>query len=153
MALEIRSPAFQKEQFIPAKYTCKGKDVSPPLEWSGVPEETRSFALISDDPDAPMGTWVHWVVYNIPAEKRGLPEDVEKTEVLKDGTKQGMTDFGRVGYGGPCPPPGSPHRYFFKLYALNAKPDIRDGITKEELLTAIKAHIIEEAEIMGKFQR
>lgn len=153
MALELKSPAFKSGEFIPAKYTCKGEDVSPALEWTDVPEGTKAFALISDDPDAPMGTWVHWVLYEIPAGEKSLPEGVKNDKVLSDGSKQGMTDFGRVGYGGPCPPPGKPHRYFFKLYALDAKLDLKPGLTKKALLDAVKGHVIEEAELMGKFQR
>lgn len=153
MALEVKSPSFKNGDFIPAEYTCKGKDISPPLEWSGVPNGTKSFALICDDPDAPMGTWVHWVAYDIPPEKTGFLEGMKKDNVLPDGTKQGMTDFGRPGYGGPCPPPGRPHRYFFRVYALDARPDLKGGLTKARLLDAIKGHIIEEAELMGKFQR
>ena len=105
MALQIKSPAFKNDESIPVKYTGKGEDVSPPLEWSGVPAQTKAFALISDDPDAPMGTWVHWVLYDIPPDKKSLPEGVKKDNVLSDNSKQGMTDFGRVGYGGPYPPP------------------------------------------------
>ncbi len=153
MALELKSSVFQNGEFIPAKYSCKGDDVSPPLEWSGVPENTKSFALISDDPDAPMGTWVHWVMYDIPADKRSFPEGVRKDMILDDGSKQGMTDFGRTGYGGPCPPPGPAHRYFFRLYALDAVPNLKPGLTKQELLNAIKDHVIEKAELMGKFKR
>ena len=153
MALEIKSTAFKNDEFIPAQYTCKGRDVSPPLEWSDVPENVQSFALISDDPDAPVGTWVHWVLYDIPPETRSLPEGVKKIGTLEDGSKQGMTDFGRVGYGGPCPPPGSAHRYFFKLYALDTVLNIKPGISKEGLLRAMEGHIIEQTELMGKFKR
>src|SRR5438552_10676499 len=117
MAFIISSPAFQAEGKIPSKYTCDGINISPPLEWKDPPAGTQSFALIHDDPDAPSGDWVHWVVWNIPPAKSGLPENFPKDKELKDGTRQGMTDFGKIGYGGPCPPSGS-HRYFFKLYAL-----------------------------------
>ena len=153
MAFELKSKSFGNGSFIPPEYTCEGRDISPQLEWEGVPEGTKSFALISDDPDAPMGTWVHWVLYDIPADKRSLPEGVRKDRVLDDGSKQGMTDFGRVGYAGPCPPPGSPHRYFFRIYALRAKPDLKPGLTKSRLLDAIEGHVIDKAELMGKFQR
>ena len=153
MALEIKSSAFKNGESIPVKYTGKGEDISPPLVWSDVPEETKTFALISDDPDAPMGTWVHWVLYDIPRDKRSLPEGVKKDRVLGDGSKQGTTDFGRVGYGGPYPPPGSLHRYFFKLYALDAKLDLKPGLTKKALLNAIEGHIVGQAELMGKFKR
>src|SRR3990167_1037537 len=118
MVFALKSQAFKGGDLIPDKYTCEGPDVSPPLRWNDPPRETHSFALIADDPDAPMGTWVHWVVYNIPAGERGLDENVPKQERLPNGAMQGMTDFHRVGYGGPCPPSGT-HRYFFKLYALD----------------------------------
>lgn len=153
MGLDLESPAFRNGEFIPAKYTGKGEDVSPPLEWADVPENTKSFALISDDPDAPMGTWVHWVIYDIPADKRSLPENVRKDKVLDDGSKQGITDFRRIGYGGPYPPPGPAHRYFFKLYALDAKLGLKPGLTKEALLNAIEGHVVEKVELMGKFKR
>ena len=153
MALELKSPAFKNGEFIPAKYTCKGKGVSPPLEWGDIPEGTKTLALISDDPDAPMGTWVHWVLYDMPGDKKSLPEAVKKDDILDDGSKQGMTDFGRPGYGGPCPPPGAAHRYFFRLYALDSKLDLKPKLTKKKLLDAIEGHIIEKSELMGKFKR
>lgn len=153
MALEIKSASFKNGDFIPAKYTCKGEDISPPLEWVDIPESTKSFALISDDPDAPAGTWVHWVIYDIPAGKKGLSEATKKDKVLEDGSKQGLNDFHRIGYGGPCPPPGSVHRYFFKLYALDADLDLKPGLTKNDLVNAIEGHVIEEASLLGKFKR
>lgn len=153
MALEIKSPAFEDGVSIPPQYTCKGQDVSPPLNWSGVPEGTKSIALISDDPDAPVGTWVHWVIYNIPADASGLEEGIPKKGVLPNGSMQGITDFGTIGYGGPCPPPGGPHRYYFKLYALDIKVDLKPGATKADLLESIKGHVLEEAQIMGTFKR
>ncbi|MFQ5751652.1 MAG: YbhB/YbcL family Raf kinase inhibitor-like protein, partial [bacterium] len=111
MEIKITSKAFEEGGMIPDKYTCDGADISPPLKWESIPDSTRSLALISDDPDAPMGTWVHWVVYNLPATKRELPENVPPRETLADGTKQGKNDFGKIGYGGPCPPGGT-HRYY-----------------------------------------
>ncbi len=153
MALEIKSLVFEEGGNIPPKYTCKGADVSPPLSWNGAPEGTKSFALISDDPDAPFMTWVHWVIYNIPAEATGLGEDVPKEKTLPNGTTQGITDFRKIGYGGPCPPPGGPHRYYFKLYALDTKLDLKPGATKNALLEAMKGHILKEAQLMGKFKR
>ena len=153
MALEIRSSAFKNGDFIPARYTCKGEDLSPPLEWDNVPEGTKGFALISDDPDAPMGTWVHWVIYGIPPDKRSLPEGVSKDKILGNGSKQGVNDFRRIGYGGPCPPPGPVHRYFFKLYVLDSELNLGPGLTKDQLLKAIKGHVVEEAQLMGKFKR
>ena len=153
MALELKSSAFGNNAFIPEEYTCKGKDVSPPLSWSGVPEGTKSFALICDDPDAPMGTWVHWVIYNISPEAKNLPEAVKTQGTLEDGSFQGVNDAGRIGYHGPCPPPGAPHRYFFKLYALDTLLNLNSGLTKAELLQAIEGHIIDQTQLMGKFKR
>lgn len=152
MALEITSGAFSNEKTIPAKYTCKGSDISPPLAWSGAPAGTKSFALIADDPDAPGKTWVHWVAWNIPATSTGLKEDLEKTAQLPDGTMQGTTDFGRVGYGGPCPPSGT-HRYYFKLSALDTTLDLPSTTTKAELESAMKGHVLEQAQMMGTFSK
>lgn len=149
----LSSPVFKEGDMIPREHTCEGKDVSPALQWKGVPEKTQAFALICDDPDAPAGTWVHWVIWNIPAEASGLPEAVDKKEELKDGTRQGKNDFGRIGYGGPCPPRGPAHRYFFKLYALDKKLDLRPGARKPELLKAMEGHILAEAVLMGKYKR
>jgi len=153
MALELKSSAFNNGAPIPAKYTCKGEDVSVPLTWSGVPEGAKSIALICDDPDAPSMTWVHWVVYNVPAGAKGFKEEMPKERELPDGTLQGMTDFRRIGYGGPCPPPGGPHRYYFKLYALNTVLELGPGATKKALLEAMKGHVLEEAQLMGTFKR
>ena len=153
MALSIKSPAFNDGDTMDAKYTCKGEDISPPLSWEGAPAGTKSFALICDDPDAPFMTWVHWVVYDIPADVSGLEEGLPKDKELPNGARQGTTDFRRIGYGGPCPPPGNPHRYFFKLYALDAMLNLKPGLTKKALLKAMEGHILEEAQIIGKFKR
>ncbi len=153
MAFEIKSSAFIQGQAIPKKYTCDGPDVSPQLTWTDPPTGTKSFALIADDPDAPMGTWVHWVLYDLPAEARQLPEGVPKQETLPDGTKQGMNDFRRIGYGGPCPPPGKPHRYFFKLYAVDKKIGLPPRATKQQVLDAIQDHILSQAQLMGTYKR
>lgn len=150
--MEIRSSAFQEGALIPGKYTCDGVDVSPPLEWSQVPEGTETFALISDDPDAPVGTWVHWVIYNIPGDLRVLAEGIPAREVLANGTTQGINDFRRIGYGGPCPPRGT-HRYYFKIYALDAKLNADAGISKKELIRAMEGHILAEGQLMGKYRR
>ncbi len=144
---------FSEGQPIPTKYTCDGADVSPPLQWSGAPTGTRSFALICDDPDAPMGTWVHWVLYGLPAAASALPEHLPTSDTLPDGTKQGLTDFKRVGYGGPCPPPGKPHRYFFKLHALDTELELKPRATKQQLLKAMQGHVLAEASLMGVYQR
>ncbi|MHB2153543.1 YbhB/YbcL family Raf kinase inhibitor-like protein [Calditrichota bacterium GD2] len=152
VTMKLISSAFEEGRMIPPKYTCDGQDVSPPLSWSDVPQETRSFALICDDPDAPMGTWVHWVIYNIPDTTRSLPEAIPPSERLDNGTLQGKNDFKRYGYGGPCPPGGT-HRYFFKLYALDDKLDLPPGATKAQLLQAMNGHIVGEAQLMGKYSR
>jgi Raf kinase inhibitor-like YbhB/YbcL family protein len=150
--MEIKSPVFEQGEIIPKMYTCDGADVSPPLEWSSAPEGTKSFALICDDPDAPVGTWVHWVVYDLPGSTTKLPENIPPERTLADGGKQGITDFRRIGYGGPCPPSGT-HRYFFKLYALDTTVDLDPGATKDQLLKAIQEHILSEAQLMGKYRR
>jgi hypothetical protein len=152
MNLKIYSSAFEDGGMIPSKYTCDGADISPPLAWSGLPEGTKSIAIINDDPDAPMGTWVHWVIYNIPPTAQGLGEDIKRVEKLPDGTLQGKNSWGRIGYGGPCPPGGT-HRYFFKIYALDKMLNLKPGATKEELLTAMKGHILAQAQFYGKYSR
>lgn len=152
MAIKLTSKAFTEGGVIPSRYTCDGEDVSPPLAWSGVPEGTRSLALICDDPDAPMGTWVHWVLFNLPADSDSLPEGVPPWKTLSDGTRQGTNDFRRPGYGGPCPPGGT-HRYYFKLYALDAMLEAESGITKAQLLQAMAGHVLAEGRLMGRYQR
>ncbi len=152
--MELRSPAFKNGETIPVKYTCDGEDISPALSWSGAPAGTKSFVLIMDDPDAPMGTWIHWVVYNIPANVNSLPENVPPEKKLKDGTLQGKNSWGRIGYGGPCPPPPTgAHRYFFKLYAIDKILPLGPGATKKEVLKAIEGHILGKAELMGRYKR
>ncbi len=153
MALNIKSPVFNNGDMMDAKYTCKGEDISPPLSWDGAPAGTKSFALICDDPDAPFMTWVHWVIYDIPANVSQLEENVPKDKELPSGARQGKNDFRKIGYGGPCPPPGGPHRYFFKLYALDAVLGLEPGLTKKALLKAMEGHILDEAQIIGKFKR
>ena len=156
MTLEITSQAFSHNEEIPSKYTCDGKDISPALGWSGIPEGTKSLALIEDDPDAPdpaapKMTWVHWVLYNIPPSATGLPEAV-KSQGLPEGTKEGLNDWQRTGYGGPCPPIGR-HRYFHKLYALDAVlPDLGKP-TKKDLEKAMDGHILASATLVGTYQR
>jgi len=150
--LTVRSTAFENGQMIPRKYTADGPDVSPPLEWSDVPTGTASIALICDDPDAPMGTWVHWVLYNLPPETRSLPESIPPTETLDNGAAQGTTDFGRIGYGGPAPPSGV-HRYFFRVYAVDMVLDLPPGATRHELDRAMEGHILAQGELMGRYSR
>ena len=150
--MEIKSPAFAQGGLIPSKHTCDGQDVSPPLTWSGAPAGTQGFAVISDDPDAPAGTWVHWVIWNIPARTQALEENVPKLDALPNGARQGTNDFRRVGYGGPCPPSGT-HRYSFRLYALDAPVDLKSTATKRELEKAMQGHVLARAELMGKYGR
>jgi len=150
--MEIKSSAFGSGEMIPAKYTCDGADFSPQLEWSGSPAGTRSFALICDDPDAPMGTWVHWVIYDIPPTATMLAEGITREKDLPGGGTQGINDFRKIGYGGPCPPGGT-HRYFFKLYALDSELGLKPGVTKDQLLKAMRGHILDEAQIMGTYKR
>ena len=152
MAFQIESPAFGNGEMIPKKYTCDGDDVSPPLKWKDVPEGTKSLALICDDPDAPLMTWVHWIVYNIPPEKDGLEENIPKKEILEKGM-QGKNSWGKIGYGGPCPPGAKPHRYFLKLYALDSMLDIEPGIKKKKLMKEMEGHILAKTELMGLYKR
>ncbi len=151
--VSISAEGFNNGERIPDKFTCEGKDISPPLSWEGVPAETKSIALIMDDPDASGGTFVHWIIYNIEANTRHLPEAIPLNEVFADGSMQGMTDFGGTGYGGPCPPPGKPHRYYFKIYALDIRPNLSPGASKSQLENVMKGHIIASGELMGKCER
>jgi len=150
--MQLISPVFSHQGTIPVPYTCDGQDLSPPLRWDDVPPTTQSFALICDDPDAPRGTFVHWVLFNLPADRRSLPEGVPGDRVLADGGIQGKNDFGNFGYGGPCPPSGS-HRYFFKLYALDRALDLPPGATKSQVITAMQGHQVAKAELIGNYQR
>lgn len=151
--MKLRSPSFGDGEQIPVKFTCDGRDVSPPLQWNDAPAGTKSFALICEDPDAPAGTWVHWVLFNLPAAKGELPEHVSTSEILPGGAKQGRNDFKRIGYGGPCPPPGKPHRYFFKLYALATELALEPRATKTDVLHAMRGHVLAEASLMGTYER
>jgi Raf kinase inhibitor-like YbhB/YbcL family protein len=154
MTLQLTSTAFQEGEAIPKPHTGDGKDTSPPLRWTDPPAGTKSFALICDDPDAPRGTWVHWVLYNLPANTRELPEAVRARETLEAGARQGRNDFSKIGYGGPAPPRGKPHRYFFKLYALDTILSLAPaGATKDQLLAAMKDHVIAEGQLMGRYSR
>jgi Raf kinase inhibitor-like YbhB/YbcL family protein len=152
-AMQLTCDAFSEGAAIPAKYTCDDKNVSPALKWSGVPATAKSLALIADDPDAPVGTWVHWVLFDLPGNVNGLPEDVAQNQHLPAGGKQGLNDFKHLGYGGPCPPPGKPHRYFFKLYALDTALDLKPGASKKEVERAMTNHIVAQAQLMGTYKR
>lgn len=153
MKIDLTSTAFREGDSIPTPHTGDGEDISPPLRWTEPPPLTKSFALICDDPDAPRGTWAHWVLYNLPADRRELHEGVPKQEALPEGTKQGKNDFKKVGYGGPAPPPGKPHRYCFKLYALDTTLNLPAGTTKAQLLAAMEGHVLAEGQLMGRYAR
>lgn len=151
--IKISSTVFQDGAMIPRPYTCDGPNVSPSLKWENVPDGAKTLALIADDPDAPNKTWVHWVLYNLPADVKGLVENAPKQSALAGGAGlQGKNDFGQIGYDGPCPPNGT-HRYYFKLYALDAELALEPGATKEELLKAMEGHILAEGQLIGKYQK
>ncbi|HUV30512.1 MAG TPA: YbhB/YbcL family Raf kinase inhibitor-like protein [Acidobacteriota bacterium] len=152
MAIIVTSAAFEEGGMIPREYTCDGADISPPLSWSGVPPAAKSMALICDDPDAPAGTWVHWVLFNLPLDTTELPQSIPPEETLANGARHGVTDFGRHGYGGPCPPGGT-HRYYFKLYALDTMLEIAGRVTKTGLLSAMEGHTLAQGHLMGKYRR
>jgi hypothetical protein len=153
VAFTISSPSFSNGGDIAKKFTCDGADVSPQLKWSDPPAGTKSLALLADDLDAPVGNWNHWVLWNLPAEIRDLAENVTKTGQLPDGSRQGVNDFRKAGYNGPCPPPGKPHRYYFKIFALDAKLDLKGSAGKRELEAAMRGHILAQAEWMGRYGR
>jgi len=153
MSFSITTNAFKPAGSIPRAFTADGKDASPALSWENPPAGTQVFALICDDPDAPVGTWVHWVIWNVPASAKGLPEGVQTVKTLADGSAQGKNDFGRIGYGGPSPPPGKPHRYFFRLYALKEKLSLAAGATRRELERAMQGRILGTAEVFGTYGR
>lgn len=151
--ISIKSSAFRDGEKIPVKYTADGDDVSPPLTWSGAPGTTSEFALICEDPDAPSGTFTHWVIFGIPGNATGLPEDVKKVLKPDDNIVQGKNSFGKIGYNGPSPPRGKPHHYKFHIYALDMRPDLSPGITNDDLCTAMTKHVLAEGEITGIYQR
>ena len=142
-----------REDEIPAKFSCQGADASPALSWNDPPAGTQSFALIVDDPDAPGGTFTHWLIYNIPATARSLPEGVPGDEQLADDTRQGRNDFERIGYNGPCPPPGKFHHYIFRLLAVDTKLGLAAGASKSQLEKAVRGHVLASAQLVGKFRR
>ncbi|MGO8720006.1 MAG: YbhB/YbcL family Raf kinase inhibitor-like protein [Acidobacteriaceae bacterium] len=153
MSLALKITAFANGGEIPKRHTCSGADLSPALSWNGVSPAAHSLALIVDDPDAPKGTWTHWLIWNIPAHLTALAEGVLAREVLENGACQGRNDFNRIGYGGPCPPPGKVHRYFFKLYALDTALNLKAGASRQELERAMKGHVLSHAEWMGMYRR
>ena len=152
MAFQLTTTAFRDGSSIPKKFTCDGPDVSPALSWGDPPAGTKSLAISCDDPDAPGGTWVHWVLYDLPPDTRKLPEALAKDHQLKNGALQGRNDFGKIGYNGPCPPRGSEHRYFFKIYALDSKTGLKAGATKSDLERAMNKHVLAQAQFVGRYQ-
>ncbi|HEY9015859.1 MAG TPA: YbhB/YbcL family Raf kinase inhibitor-like protein [Gemmatimonadales bacterium] len=151
--MKLTSPGFQHGDVIPRDHTCEGADLSPPLTWTDVPVERRSLALVCEDPDAPRGTWIHWVLYNLPAESAELSPGIPQLPELPSGARQGRNDSGDIGYNGPCPPPGKPHRYYFRLYALDTMLNLPHGVSRAELDRAMADHILDQATLMGMYQR
>lgn len=149
--IKVTSGAFAEGDMIPQKYTCDGENVSPPLKWEGVPEKAQTLAVIADDPDAPSGTWVHWVLFNLPVTPRELPEGIAP-EKQASPAKQGMNDFKNTRYGGPCPPSGV-HRYYFKVYALDTRLSLDTGATKADVLKAMQGHVLADGQLIGKYER
>jgi Raf kinase inhibitor-like YbhB/YbcL family protein len=152
-SFSVRAEAFDPGADIPRKFSCQGSDTSPALVWTDPPAATLSLVLIVDDPDAPAGTWVHWVLYDLPPKTRRLSEALPPTAEVAGGGRQGANDFGKTGYGGPCPPPGKSHRYFFKLYALDTRVSLKAGATKPDVEQAMKGHILAKTEVMGRYRR
>ena len=153
MTIRLTSSVFTDGGSIPEEYTCDGKNASPPLAWTHIPASAQSLALTVDDPDAPSGIWVHWLLFNLPPETVSLPVGVPTTDTLPSGARQGSNDFGKIGYGGPCPPSGKPHRYIFKLYALDTLLDLQPGAMRRMLINAISGHILDEGELIGTYAR
>ncbi len=151
--MQVSTKSFSAGGEIPKRYTCDGADVSPQLSWSDPPQGSQSLALIADDPDAPRGTWTHWVVYDLPARTKELAEDVRKVDQIPGGGSQGRNDFGKIGYGGPCPPPGKPHRYFFRVFALDKTLGLKPGASRKEVENAMQGHVLEQGEVMGRYGR
>jgi Raf kinase inhibitor-like YbhB/YbcL family protein len=149
----VTSSAFAPGAIIPPEFSCEGKDISPALQWTGAPARTAAFAIIMDDPDAPAGVWVHWVMWNLAPASHSLPEGVAKRDQLEDGSHQGRNSFGKVGYNGPCPPAGQTHRYFFRVYALDTKLTLSPDADRSQLDAAMQGHVVAHAEYMGTFHR
>lgn len=150
--IKLTSTAFKEGELIPRQHTCDGVNVSPSLEWSGVPKSAKTIAIVADDPDAPSGTWVHWVLYDLPADNIGMVENLPATDELRAGGFQGKNDFGKIGYGGPCPPSGT-HRYFFKIYALDSELSLKAGATKAEVEKSMEGHVVSQGQLMGTYRR
>ncbi|HZR26671.1 MAG TPA: YbhB/YbcL family Raf kinase inhibitor-like protein [Vicinamibacterales bacterium] len=151
--MRLNALGFDDGSDIPIRFTCDGANVSPGLQWTAAQAEAESFVLIADDPDAPGKTWLHWLVYDLPASEHELPEGVAPKGTLPSGAHQGRNDFGKIGYGGPCPPPGPPHRYHFALYALDKRLDLRPGATRVQVERAMAGHVLAHAELIGQYSR
>lgn len=151
MTIRIISKIFEEGEIIPDRYACKGVNISPPLDWDAI-QGTVKYAIICEDPDAPSGTWTHWVIFNLPGDVSHVDEWIMEREELKNGAKQGLNDFGTVGYRGPCPPDGT-HRYYFRVYALDTEIQLPSKISKKELRDAMDGHIIDEGSLMGRYNR
>lgn len=153
MSFVLQSPQLEAGELIPRRFTCDGVDRSPALRWAQPPAGVKSFSLVVEDPDAPGGTFIHWIIYNLPGETRELPENVPQDRELATGARQGRNGFGKIGYGGPCPPPGPAHRYYFRLFALDANLNLPAGASRSELDRAMQKHVLAQAELMGKYKR
>lgn len=151
--MELTSDAFKEGQPIPGRYTCDDKNISPALAWKGAPSRTQSLAIIADDPDSPTGLWTHWVAFNIPADSSGLAEDAVKSKTTSPSVRQGLNTFKQLGYGGPCPPAGKLHRYYFKVFALDITLDLQSGASRVDVETAMTKHILAQGQLMGTYQR
>ncbi|MFH0953068.1 MAG: YbhB/YbcL family Raf kinase inhibitor-like protein [Verrucomicrobiota bacterium] len=153
LELTVLSTAFVMGAVIPPKFTCKGENVSPPLMWGQVPDKTQSIVVMCDDPDSPGGDWVHWLLFNLPPETQKLDENVPRTPQLVSGAIQGLNDYDKNGYMGPCPPPGRPHRYYYKVYALDIKLSLTISARKPDVLEAMEGHVLGQGQLMGTFKR
>lgn len=153
MGINLISDVFDEGEMIPTRHTCDDINVSPPLRWDSLPERTISFAILCEDPDAPMGTWTHWIIFNIPPDVMELSAEIKNEENLERGMIQGINDFGYAGYGGPCPPEGEKHRYFFRIYALDTTLNIGPGAKREEFLKALNENVLDEGQLMGIYGR
>lgn len=153
MGINIMSDVFEEGDIIPTRHTCDDINVSPPIRWDSLPEHTMSFAILCEDPDAPLGTWTHWIIFNIPPDIMELSAELKKEEKLEMGITQGINDFGYPGYGGPCPPEGEEHRYFFRIYALDTTLNLSPGVKREEFLRALNENVLDEGHLMGMYGR
>ncbi len=153
LTMKVSSTGFKNQSKILQRYSCQGENISPDLAWSSAPDGTKSIALVCEDPDAPHGTFIHWVMYNIPSSETGLAENIPQSESLPDGARQGQNGAGKVGYTGPCPPPGKPHRYYFRLYALDTQLAIAGDVTRDKLMSATQGHVLAKGELLGIYQR